>query len=129
MADLGRRQGHPAQLLGDRLYLASGDTLHVHFRQRQQQGSFTPQALLQRFRVEPAFPHLRDRKDDTPNTGVDRLRLIAIGVPLTFFGMLVRFRFQLLLTFRLHRRIDDHLDQLRKNVNTLLAHPFHKLSG
>ncbi len=62
MTDLGRRHGHPAQLLGDRLHLAGGDALHVHLRQRQQQGSFTPQTLLQRFRVEPAFTHLRDRR-------------------------------------------------------------------
>jgi len=129
MTDLGRRHGHPAQLLGDRFHLASGDTLDVHLRQRQHQGSFTSQPLLQRFRVEPAFTHLRDRKANAPHPGVDSLRLVAVGMPFSFFGMLVRFCFQVLLPFRLHRRIDDHLDQFRQDVKTLLAHPFHKFSG
>jgi hypothetical protein len=104
-------------------------TLDVHLRQRQHQGSFTPQPLLQCFRVEPAFPHLRDRKGDAPYPGVDRLRLVTVGMPFSFFGMLVRFCLQVLLPFRLHCHMDDHLDQLRQNVKTLLAHPFHKFSG
>ena len=57
---------------------------------QQQQGPFTPLTLLQRFQVEPAFTHLRDRKGETPNPGMDRLRLVAVGMPLAFFGMLVR---------------------------------------
>jgi len=47
-------------------------------------------------------------------------------MPLTFFGMLVRLCFQMLLSFRLHRRIDDHPDQLRQYVKTVLAYPFQK---
>jgi hypothetical protein len=33
-----------------------------------------------------------------------------------------------LLPFRLHRCIDDHLDQLRQYLKSLLADPFHKFS-
>jgi hypothetical protein len=48
-------------------------------------------------------------------------------MPLTFFGMLVsRFCLQVLLQFRLHRRIDDPLDRFWEYVKTLLGEPFRK---
>jgi hypothetical protein len=94
-----------------------------------QPAAFAPQAFLQCFRVEPAFAHLRDREGNAAHSGMDRLRLVAISMPLTFLGMLIRFCLQVLLSFRLHRRIDDHLDQLWQNVKSLFADPFQKFSG
>ena len=116
MADLGRRHGHSAQLLGDRFHLAGRNTLHVHFSHRQQQSPFTPQALFQRFRVEAPFAYLWDRECNAAYPGLHRLRLIAVGVPLPLLTMLVRFCFQVLLPFCLHRCIEDHLDQFRQYV-------------
>jgi RHS repeat-associated protein len=45
------------------------------------QHSFTPQTLLQCFRVEPTFPYLRDRKGDATHPGVDRLRVYRAAQP------------------------------------------------
>src|SRR5215211_72214 len=64
-SSLAHRRGgnaHSAQLFGNGLYLASGDTLNIHLCQGKCESSFTPQSFLQGLRIEPAFPYLWNGK-------------------------------------------------------------------
>ena len=66
---------------------------------------------------------------DNDQHKIELLNALLFSLPLTFYGMLIRFCFQVLLPFRLHGCIDDYLDQFRQNVKSLLADPFQKFGG
>ncbi len=102
--------------------------MNVHLGERQSQCPFTPQALLQGLWVEASLPHLRDGKGDVTNPGPHRLGLEAVGMSLAFNRSLVRFGVHVLLAFCLHRRVQNHSNQFRQNIQALFLHLLQQFS-
>ena len=110
--------------LGDRRHFTGGDALDIHLRQRQLQSPLTPQPFLQRLGIKAAFPHLRHIEGDFAHPGLDRLGLVAIGMPLPLRGALERCYAKTLLPFDFHGGVDYDPDQFRQNIEALWRNLF-----
>src|SRR5208282_1622598 len=75
--DGGGRKGMAAQLLGDRLDLASRNALHIHLGQRRHQRLLGSLVALEKLGREPAVSVLRHAQLELANPGDERAGVVA----------------------------------------------------
>ena len=81
-----------AEFLHNGTYLASGDSLNIHFRQSKLESLLATHALLQRVGVKVHLsPHLRNTELNGPKARGQGLGLKAVGVSKASFRALFQF--------------------------------------
>ena len=123
----------------DRSDVARADALEVHLRTRHQQRPFASLPPGEHARmVRLARPHLRDVQLQQPNPRIQRPRLDAVAIARPRVRPLVTIRSDVLGCFRLHRLVEqvlqqplgsvwirkDFLQQLPENITICLGHRF-----